>query len=130
MPDLRTKVLELVNHANYQPIKPAVIAKKLGIAGEAVSGLKKTIKQLVKSGQLAWGPSHLVFAAGKKQIQRTEAGKSVDGAPFDSANGRRKKSKTKSRPSGDAKHVTGTFRRAAAGFGFVRPDGTLRAEGR
>ena len=29
-----------------------------------------------------------------------------------------------------AKHFTGTFRRAAGGFGFVRPEGTLRAEGR
>ncbi len=27
-------------------------------------------------------------------------------------------------------HVTGTFRRAAAGFGFVRPEGTARADGR
>jgi ribonuclease R len=129
MPDLRTRIVELVNHANYQPVKPAIIAKKLGVAGEAVRELKKAIKQLVKSGQIAWGPSHLVFAAGKKS-QRNNAAESTDGVALESTNSDRKKSKTKSRPSGDAKHLTGTFRRAAAGFGFVRPDGTLRAEGR
>ncbi len=129
MPDLRTRIVDLVNHANYQPVKPAVIAKKLGVAGEAVRELKKAIKQLVKSGQIAWGPSHLVFAAGKKS-QRNDVAESTDGvAPVSTKTGR-KKEKAKSRPSGEAKHFTGTFRRAAGGFGFVRPDGTLRAEGR
>jgi ribonuclease R len=38
--------------------------------------------------------------------------------------------KEKTKPSGAAKHVTGSFRRAAGGFGFVRPEGTQRTEGR
>src|SRR6476661_3291275 len=59
---LRETVLEHVNNPNYQPVKPAVIAKQLGLAGEAVHELKKTIKQMVKAGEVDWGPSHLVFS--------------------------------------------------------------------
>src|SRR3954464_4500198 len=55
MPSIRQTVLEHINNANYQPVKPAVIAKQLGLASEAARELKKTIKQLIKSGELAWG---------------------------------------------------------------------------
>jgi hypothetical protein len=41
MPNLRTSILELVHSANYQPVKPAVIAKQLGLSGESVRELKK-----------------------------------------------------------------------------------------
>jgi ribonuclease R len=130
MPDLRTKVLDLVNHSAYQPLKPAVIAKKLGVTGEAVRELKKTVKQLVKTGQLAWGPSHLVFAAGKTTSRKAATAKSTDAAPLATLASEKKPEKKKSRPSGESNHVVGTFRRAAGGFGFVRPEGTLRTEGR
>ncbi|MCI0492115.1 MAG: RNB domain-containing ribonuclease [Planctomycetes bacterium] len=136
MPDLRTSVLEFVNKSNYQPLKPAVIAKKLNLDQDAVRELKKLIKQLVKSGELMYGPSHLVFAAEKKpQRRKAAASGAADSdkapSPQPSPKGRGgTKTKPKSKPSGDAKHFTGIFRRAAAGFGFVRPEGTQRAEGR
>src|SRR3954468_9105798 len=127
MPSIRLTLLEHVNNPNYQPVKPAVIAKQLGLASEAARELKKTIKQLIKSGELAWGPSHLVYSTQKKQAPRH------NGEPA-SAGGHDHREKTKrkikSRPSGDSKHFTGTFRRAAGGFGFVRPEGTLPAAGR
>ncbi len=130
MPSLRSAVLQHVNNPNYQPVKPAVIAKQLGLANEAAYELKKTIKQLVKAGELTWGPSHLVQSAEKTPMRkgRVEAA----GTEGTSAAGRKreKERKIKSKPSGDSKHFTGTFRRAAGGFGFVRPDGTMRAEGR
>jgi ribonuclease R len=129
MPDLRTRILEFVNHLNYQPVKPAVIAKKLGLDNEAARDLKNVIKQLVKSKELVYGPSHLVFAAGKK-TPRKNAAESTDGVPLEPTKSGQNKTKTKSRQSGETKHFTGTFRRAAGGFGFVRPEGTLRAEGR
>ena len=128
MPDLRATVLQLVTAPNYQPVKPAVIAKRLGLANEAARDLKKAIKQLVKEKKLAYGPSHLVYPADKKP-GRKQRGEAVTAAAEN--DGRvRQKIKTKSKPSGAAKHFTGTFRRTAAGFGFVRPEGTLRAEGR
>jgi ribonuclease R len=135
--DLRDTVLEHVTNPNYQPVKPAVIAKKLGLANEAARDLKKTIKQLVKEKQLAYGPSHLVYAAGKKPTRK----KKVEPASTSGQKGNHiKKSKTQREPKANtsktnkttrpSNHLTGTFRRAAAGYGFVRPEGTQRAEGR
>jgi ribonuclease R len=127
--NLRKSVLELVYSAGYQPVKPAVIAKKLGLAGDAARELKKTVKQLVKSGELAWGPSHLVFA-GRRTESQPPTPEDNGAASADRMDGRAKISRKKSQPSRAAKHLTGTFRRAAGGFGFVRPEGTLRTEGR
>jgi len=122
---LRDKVLEHIHDPAYQPVKPAVIAKRLGLANNAARELKKVIKQMVKAGELAWGPSHLVYAAGKKPPR------DQDGEPASAASEKqRTKRKAKAKPSGDSKHFVGTFRRMSGGFGFVRPEGTLRAEGR
>jgi ribonuclease R len=133
MPDLRTKVLDLVSHHDYQPVKPAVIVKKLGLADERARELKKVIKQMVKSGELAWGPSHKVFAGSKPHEQTADM--AITSVNLHTANERgagdgRVGRKTKRESPRDAKHVVGTFRRAAGGFGFVRPEGTQRAEGR
>jgi ribonuclease R len=121
--NLRDAVLELVSSANYQPVKPGVIAKKLGLSGESTRELKKVVKQLVKAGELNWGPSHLVFAAAKSVPSQGTDGK-VSTASTSA------RTKEKSKPASSAKHFTGTFRRAAGGFGFVRPEGTLPAAGR
>jgi ribonuclease R len=142
MPDHRTSVLNLVNDPNYQPVKPAVIAKKLGLANEAAAQLKKTIKKMVKAGELVWGPSHLVVSA-KRSATRKNAGESASADAQRSATASdlyvdiavsqkhdRRKVKKRSQPAGEAKHFTGTFRRAAGGFGFVRPIGTRSVDGR
>ena len=107
MPKLDDAILNHVNDARYRPTKPAVIAKKLGLAGDDVTRLKRAVKSLVKAGKLAFGPSHLVFP--------------VSGATA---------AAKKSIPSGKEKHLVGTFRRAEGGFGFVRPEGTLAGSGR
>ena len=107
MPKLDDAILNHVNDARYRPTKPAVIAKKLGLAGDDVTRLKRAVKSLVKAGKLAFGPSHLVFP--------------VSGATA---------AAKKSTPSGKEKHLVGTFRRAEGGFGFVRPEGTLAGSGR
>jgi ribonuclease R len=135
MPDLRSSVLQHVNDPNYQPVKPAVIAKKLGLANEAAREVKKTIKRMVKAGELAWGPSHLVYPAGKAKRDRTKeaaarAAKLEVATNHAADRKRQKREKAKPEPTGASKHFTGTFRRAAGGFGFVRPEGVQRAEGR
>ncbi len=160
MPDLRETVLELVGAANYQPLKPAAIATKLKLDVDAARELKVVIKRLVKQKQLAYGPSHLVYAAGKSPAQRKAAVKLTEIAaakasfqsvlpkkPAAAKNERLarqgnniakeplKQSKpTKTTPrvetTRSSKHFTGIFRRAAGGFGFVRPEGTQRTEGR
>ena len=78
MPEIRDAVLTLVNNPNYQPLKPAVIAKKLGVDGDGARELKKLIKQLVKAKQLAFGPSHLVYAADKSPSRKKAAAKAAE----------------------------------------------------
>ncbi|HEX4412559.1 MAG TPA: ribonuclease R [Lacipirellulaceae bacterium] len=129
--DLRSKILEFVSNEHYHPVKPTAIAKKLGIAGDAMQELKMTIKRMVKSGDLAWGPSHLVYPAAKVQpVQKAEAKRAAKLETAEERTVQSKKEKAKKTPARDSKHFTGTFRRAAGGFGFVRPEGTQRAEGR
>ncbi|HEX3599682.1 MAG TPA: ribonuclease R [Lacipirellulaceae bacterium] len=156
MSDLRSSVLEYVGKSNYHPVKPAVIAKKLGLSKESSRELQKIIKGLVKSGELAFGPSHLVYPNGSSPSQKKKAAaesakataKESFRAALDESTHKKSaapsiKPKADARPqskagnaaaSSDARrqkgHFTGTFRRAAGGFGFVRPEGTQRAEGR
>ncbi len=59
-PDLENAVLEIVRHPDYRPIKPRAIAHKLGLDEEEARTLKRTIKRLVKLGQIAYGANHLV----------------------------------------------------------------------
>ena len=86
-------VLAHVMHPNYQPVKPRVIAKKLGLPRERQDEVKKIVKRLTKEGRLEYGVKHLVRPPGKDT-----------------------KPQEKRRQS-----THGRFRRAAAGFGFVRP---------
>src|SRR6478672_10737901 len=102
--DLRSAVLAHVNDPNYQPVKPAVIAKKLGLANEAAHELKKTIKRMVKAGELAWGPSHLIQSVERKPTRKRTADISFGEPAAVAGHDTRQKRKTKSRPSGESKH--------------------------
>ena len=110
MPEIADTILNHVNAPNYRPVKPKVIAKQLGLDSDDVPWLNRSIKQLVKKGKLAYGPSHLICPVTAGQ-PASQSGKTAD---------RSKKSK----------HVLGTFRRAQGGFGFVRPENTPSTDGR
>jgi|GEM_PF-4486715 len=118
MPDIDGLILQHVNAPNYRPVKPKVIAKQLGFdAPSDVSRLKREIKRLVKSGKIAYGPSHLICPVA---TEHPAAAKTI-----------KPKGKTlKNKPANSSKHIVGTFRKAQGGFGFVRPEGTARADGR
>ena len=45
MSDLEQQILAHVTHANYRPVKPRVIAKKLGFAADDAREVKRAIKQ-------------------------------------------------------------------------------------
>ncbi len=62
MSDLENNILQHVAHPNYRPVKPRVIAKKLGVGEDHLPHFKRTLKRLVKRGLLAYGASHLVLA--------------------------------------------------------------------
>ncbi len=67
---LAAQVLNLVNSANYQPVKPKVIAKKLGLDKDQAKDLRKLVKKLVKRGQLSFGATHLVRPPGAAESDR------------------------------------------------------------
>jgi ribonuclease R len=85
MSDLENSILALVSKANYQPLKPKALAGKLNVPQSRYSEFRRTLKTLLKQGQLELGKNHLIRPA------------PVHGA------------------------ATGVFRRADAGYGFVRP---------
>lgn len=108
MQEYEDAILRYVNDPKYRPVKPAVMAKSFGLEGDAIQQFKRVVKQMVKAGKLAWGPSHLVYTVARAQATEVPG---------------QKESKS-------AKHVVGTFRRAEGGFGFVRPEGTPAGAGR
>ena len=62
--DLRQAILDLVRSADYRPVKPRQIAKRLGVSRDEAQEVKKTIKRLVADGELQYGSGHLVEPAG------------------------------------------------------------------
>ncbi len=122
MPNLPETILDHVNADNYRPVKPKVMAKQLNfVAPQDLTRLKREIKKLVKAGKLAYGPSHLVYPA-----EKASASSSKQAKPTSASGDSSKKTKSKK----NSKHIVGTFRRAQAGFGFVRPEGTEATVGR
>ncbi len=57
--ELEAAILRYVGRSNYQPIKPKLLAKKLGLE-EQTQDVRRVIKKLVKRGQLAFGSKHVV----------------------------------------------------------------------
>lgn len=111
MGELESKVLAYVQRPEYQPVKPRVIAKKLGVPDE-LSEIKGAIKRLIKRGHLAWGEKHLV--------------KSADGQ---ASKLKVPKGETTPQPAKVGKAgVVGVYRRAAGGYGFVRPRGSTATD--
>ena len=98
---LEARILEMIASPNYQPVKPKVIAKKLGASKEEAEAIRKTVKRLVKQGKLAWGPKHIVKALKSDNASGKSGGKS----------------------SGKNQAV-GVFRPTSQGYGFVTPRAT------
>lgn len=135
---LEPLVLAHLLRPNYQPVKPRVIAKQLKLTGDQYNALRLAIKRLVQQGKAAYGSGHLVKAVSSKGGKRkAESGPQET---VQQVSGRRKppdinlpvgddlevsEPEAKKPPSSPGKNeVVGKFRRAAGGFGFVRPLGT------
>ena len=58
--NLKERVLAYVLRPDYQPVKPRVIARKLGLPKERHEDVKRLVKRLTKLGQLSYGSKHLV----------------------------------------------------------------------
>jgi ribonuclease R len=93
--DLEQQILDFVARPGYKPVKPRVIAQRMGLSKDRVADAKKAVKRLVRRGQVLYGANHLVRPA--------EPGSSGG----------------KHQPQGN--RVVGVFHRTQKGFGFVRP---------
>ena len=61
--ELQQSILDLVGRPSYQPVKPRLIAQRLGVPKNEAKEVKQAIKQLVRQGRLAYGTNHLVRPA-------------------------------------------------------------------
>jgi ribonuclease R len=153
MQHLREEILSIVNHADYKAMKPKLIAKRLGLTGDEAETVRKTVKKMVREGLLAYGSNHMVLPVATPPIRlapspsegrageggdagtRADSNLQGDAPPLspppqgegDQSEHKRTKKKQKKH---DPDHIVGAFRRMEAGFGFVRPEGTQRVEGR
>ncbi len=152
--EVESAVLAYVTAPNYQPVKPKVIARKLGFSTDQHSHVRRAIKRLVKRHELAWGTKHLVKVAARKvtpagpseqppqpeheaetklnlpavdekkgdrtalEVSSSDPARTPLDIEVEAPQGRNKPDREKK-----AKTTSGVFRRAAAGFGFVRPPG-------
>lgn len=87
--DLQQQILDFVYGPDYRPMKPKGIHSSLKLPTDDYPLVRRTIKRLVSSGQLAFAANHLVVQPGQNR--------SI------------------------SNFIRGTFRQAAAGFGFLRP---------
>jgi len=132
--ELETAVVEFVNRPNYKPVKPRVIAKRLGLDENAATKMKQAVKSLVKAGRIAYGQNHLLVPVaktpsapspqpspkGRRSVPEPEKESASDDGPT--------RGGKVSRKEFVGERVTGVFRRMAAGYGFVRPAGTAAGD--
>jgi ribonuclease R len=130
-------VLAHVLGPQYQPVKPRVIAKQLKLPSEQHRALKMAIRRLVKSGKLSYGSGHQVRPPGKQGsgARSQEPGNRKQGTgdrgqwTRDSQPTQGSRLPTPATSAHGGKNIlTGTFRRTASGFGFVRPQGAERGD--
>jgi len=62
-PKLEQRILKLVGRAGYRPVKPRVIAERLGVRKDQAADVKRAVKRLVRRGQLSYAANHLVKPA-------------------------------------------------------------------
>jgi len=131
--DLQELILRLVHSPDYQPVKPKVIAKQLGVPKERAREVRKAIKRLAREGKISYGDKHLVKRPKPAAEEAAEPAEAIEavatGEPKDEQDAREPKH-AKSPGKADRSLVTGEFRRSAKGYGFVRPVGTPPSAGR
>jgi len=81
--DLELQIVNLIQSPNYQPVKPRVIARQLGLPESRRPEVRKAVKRLVKRGLVLYASDHLVQTATPARVspagivgtfQRTAAG--------------------------------------------------------
>jgi ribonuclease R len=64
MQTIENSILNHVNKRDYRPVKPRVLARKLGLSG-VYDNFKKALRDLVKAGRVEFGKDHAVRPVGE-----------------------------------------------------------------
>lgn len=133
VPQLRQRVLDLVYSPQYRPTKPKDIHRALKLSEDDYRPLRKLIKRMVLDREIAFASNHMVVPIpttttkpiAKPKSKRLPPATEPD-APLPTvlptSNRNSDDSAVTSQPtSARPKTVSGKYRQAAAGFGFVRP---------
>ena len=135
--ELQSAIVDFVNQPHYHPVKPRVIAQRLGLPKEEAPNVRRAVKLLVRRGKLEYASNHLVRPIKPSPPAPLPEGEGISWpsppAPLPEGEGglsRKRKRSEHARP-----RVVGIFQRTQKGFGFVRPsptgseeDGTRRKE--
>ncbi len=102
--DLERRILEYIRRPGYQPVKPRVIAKQLGISADDMVEVRRVIKHLVRGGELVYGSNHALGYRASQGTHETPGTQSSPGI----------------KSSTPAKEHQGRLQRTSAGNGYVR----------
>jgi len=155
--EIRLGILEIVQDAEYYPVKPKMLARRLGIVQTQGKDVRKVVKRMVLQGELVYEMDHKIRARrpGDEDVQEEIPRKAAPATateenapekqappdkdvrpkrsePVDPAPRREPREESRfSDPDSEGHIVIGVFRRNDRGFGFVRPqeaDDTERTE--
>jgi ribonuclease R len=68
--DLELQIVNLIQSPNYQPVKPRVIARQLGLPESRRVEVRKAVKRLVKRGLVVYASDHLVQAVTSTRVSQ------------------------------------------------------------
>lgn len=122
--ELQAGILRIVTRTNYRPQKPKAFLRDLGLDLDDKPDLKRTIRKMINSGELEYGPSHLLKPGPnipESILRNSEKEESETPAPPRKKTKPDRTEKEKYVHQPKERYVNGTFRRAASGIGFVRP---------
>jgi ribonuclease R len=135
--ELQTAIVDLVNRPDYHPVKPRIIAKRLGVPKEEVADVRRAVKRLVRQGLVSYASNHIVrpIAPDKPSAlaQRDDNGANdrPSPAPVPEREARNERlsdlfrwpepTRKRKRSEHVRPRVVGVFHRTQKGFGFVRP---------
>jgi ribonuclease R len=143
-PELQTAIVDLVNRPDYHPVKPRIIAKRLGLPPEEAADVRRAVKRLVRQGLVSYASNHIV-----RPVLQDKPSTTTPPTPHDDNGASDRPSRPASLPEGERKQdanervsdlfrwpdptrkrkrsehvrprVVGVFHRTQKGFGFVRP---------
>ena len=60
MADLEGQILSALSAKNYTPVKPKVLARRLGLGSSQYDQFRRTLRELLKKGRIEHGRNHTV----------------------------------------------------------------------